>query len=48
MSIAVLYLNPPVTAIIFCVDKKTSIQASVRPKPELPLKKGRCETVDHD
>lgn len=43
-----LYLNPPETAIVLCVDEKSQIQALNRTQPGLPLKKGRCGTMTHD
>ena len=38
-----LYLNPPQHAAVFCVDKKTAIQALDRKDPVLPLSPGRAE-----
>jgi transposase len=38
-----LHLNPPAHAAIFCVDKKTAIQALDRKDPVLPLSPGRLE-----
>lgn len=43
-----LYLNPPDTAIVLCVDEKSQIQALDRTQPGLPLKKGRASTMTHD
>ena len=43
-----LYVNPPVQAIVLCVDEKSQIQALNRTQPGLPLKKGRCGTMTHD
>jgi transposase len=43
-----LYLNPPVKAVVLCVDEKSQIQALDRTQPGLPLKKGRCGTMTHD
>jgi len=43
-----LYLNPPVHALVLCVDEKSQIQALDRTQPGLPLKKGRCGTMTHD
>jgi transposase len=43
-----LYLNPPVKAIVLCVDEKSQIQALDRTQPGLPWKKGRCGTTTHD
>ena len=38
-----LYLKPPTTAVVFCVDEKTAIQALDRLDPVLPLSAGRAE-----
>jgi transposase len=38
-----LYLDPPATAAVFCVDEKTAIQALDRTLPILPLSPGRAE-----
>jgi hypothetical protein len=38
-----LYLDPPVNAVVLCVDEKTAIQALDRTKPVLPLRPGRAE-----
>jgi transposase len=38
-----LYLNPPRYAAIFCVDKKSAIQALDRLDPVLPMSRGRME-----
>jgi transposase len=43
-----LYLNPPESAIVLCVDEKSQVQALDRTQPGLPLKKGRAETMTHD
>jgi transposase len=43
-----LYVNPPVKALVLCVDEKSQIQALDRMQPGLPLKKGRCGTMTHD
>lgn len=43
-----LYLNPPDTAIVLCVDEKTQIQALDRTKPLLPMCLGYVEGVTHD
>lgn len=43
-----LYLNPPDSAIVLCVDEKSQVQALDRTQPGLPLKKGRGETMTHD
>ena len=38
-----LYLNPPQTAAVFCVDEKSAIQALDRLDQRLPLSPGRAE-----
>lgn len=38
-----LYIEPPVNAVVFCVDEKTAIQALDRTDPVLPLRPGRAE-----
>lgn len=43
-----LYLRPPEHALVLCVDEKSQIQALDRTQPNLPFKKGRCQTVTHD
>jgi hypothetical protein len=43
-----LYLHPPEHAVVLCVDEKSQIQALDRRQPGLPLKKGRCGTMNHD
>lgn len=43
-----LYLSPPESAVVFCVDEKSSIQALDRTQPGLPMKPGRCGTMTHD
>lgn len=43
-----LYMNPPVNAVVFCIDEKSQIQALDRTQPGLPLKKGRAQTMTHD
>jgi len=43
-----LYLNPPESAMVLCVDEKSQVQALDRTQPGLPLKKGRAETMTHD
>ena len=40
-----LYLNPPQKALVLCLDEKSQIQALDRTQPGLPLKKGRCGTM---
>jgi transposase len=43
-----LYVNPPETAVVLCVDEKSQIQALDRTQPGLPMKKGRAGTMTHD
>jgi hypothetical protein len=38
-----LYLNPPPSAAVFCIDEKTAIQALDRLDPMLPLTPGSAE-----
>ena len=43
-----LYLNPPETAVVLCVDEKSQIQALDRSAPILPLMPGVPERRTHD
>ena len=43
-----LYLNPPVKALVLCVDEKSQIQALDRTQPLLPLAPGVPERRTHD
>jgi transposase len=43
-----LYLNPPVKAMVLCVDEKSQIQALDRTQPILPLAPGVAERRTHD
>ena len=43
-----LYLDPPDTALVLCVDEKSQIQALDRTQPGLPMKTGRAGTMTHD
>jgi transposase len=43
-----LYLNPPDTAVVLCVDEKSQIQALDRSSPVLPLMPGVPERRTHD
>ena len=43
-----MYLNPPVKAMVLCVDEKTQIQALDRTQPLLPMGLGYVEGVTHD
>jgi transposase len=48
LDVVGIYLDPPLHAIVLCVDEKSQIQALDRTQPGLPLKKGRCGTWTHD
>jgi transposase len=43
-----LYLDPPVKAMVLCVDEKSQIQALDRTQPILPLAPGVAERRTHD
>lgn len=43
-----LYLNPPVNAVVLCVDEKSQIQALDRTQPLLPMRPGQAERRSHD
>ena len=43
-----LYVNPPDSALVLCVDEKTQIQALDRTSPVLPLRPGLPERRTHD
>jgi transposase len=43
-----LYLNPPLKAMVLCVDEKSQIQALDRTQPLLPLAPGIAERRTHD
>jgi transposase len=43
-----LYMSPPQHALVLCCDEKSQVQALDRTQPELPLKKGRAQTMTHD
>lgn len=43
-----LYLDPPVKAMVLCVDEKSQIQALDRTQPVLPLAPGVPERRTHD
>ena len=47
-DIAGLYLNPPDSAIVLCVDEKSQTQALERTQPLLPMGLGYVEGVTHD
>jgi transposase len=38
-----LYMNPPVNALVLCVDEKSQIQALNRTQPILPMRPGQVE-----
>src|SRR6266849_283566 len=41
-----LYLDPPAHAVVLSLDEKSQIQALDRTQPGLPIKPGRCQTID--
>ena len=43
-----LYLDPPQTALVVCVDEKSQIQALDRTQPLLPMRPGQVERRSHD
>ena len=43
-----LYMNPPDSAIVLCVDEKSQIQALDRTQPLLPMQPGQTERPTHD
>src|SRR5258707_13641906 len=43
-----LYLNPPDTALVLCVDEKSQVQALERSQPVLPMGLGYVEGGTHD
>jgi len=43
-----LYLNPPLSAVVLCLDEKTQIQALSRTQPLLPLRPGLAARQTHD
>ncbi len=47
-DIAGLYINPPDSALVLCVDEKSQIQALDRTQPVLPLRPGLPERRSHD
>jgi len=40
-----LYLTPPESAVVLCMDEKSQVQALERTQPSLPIKKGRAGTM---
>ena len=47
-AIVGLYLNPPESAMVLCVDEKSQIQALNRTQPALPMGLGHVEGYTHD
>ena len=43
-----LYLDPPLKAMVLCVDEKSQVQALDRTQPLLPLRPGQTERRTHD
>jgi transposase len=43
-----LYLSPPESAIVLCVDEKPQVQALERTQPVLPMAPARTERATHD
>jgi transposase len=43
-----LYLNPPESAVVLCVDEKSQVQALARSQPVLPMMPGMPEKRTHD
>lgn len=43
-----LYLNPPESAVVLCMDEKSQVQALDHTQPSLPMKPGRAGTMTHD
>ena len=43
-----LYLDPPVRALVLCVDEKPQIQATEGTAPVLPMRPGQSERRTHD
>ena len=48
VDIVGLYMDPPVNAVVLCVDEKTQIQALDRTQPGLPLNPSRIGSRTHD
>src|SRR5882762_8495737 len=40
-----LYSDPPAHAVVLSMDEKSQIQALDRTQPGLPIKPGRCQTM---
>jgi transposase len=43
-----LYLNPPESAVVLCVDEKSQVQALARSQPAFPMMPGMPEKRTHD
>ena len=43
-----LYVDPPESAVVLCVDKKSQIQAQARSQPAFPMMPGMPEKRTHD
>lgn len=43
-----LYLNPPESAVVLCVDEKSQVQALARSQPAFPMMPGMPERRTHD
>lgn len=43
-----LYLHPPESAVVLCVDEKSQVQALARSQPALPMMPGTPERRSHD
>ncbi len=43
-----LYLNPPGSAVVLCVDEKSQVQALARSQPAFPMMPGMPEKRTHD
>jgi transposase len=43
-----LYMSPPDSALVLCVDEKSQIQALDRTQPLLPMRPGQAERRTHD
>jgi transposase len=43
-----LYLDPPESAVVLCVDEKSQVQALARTRPVLPMMPGMGERATHD
>lgn len=43
-----LYLDPPESAVVLCVDEKSQVQALARSQPALPMMPGMGEKRTHD